>query len=185
MQYAHIRLRFPSVSAEKSSPAGFPAGDALYFEKLLFCLDRSLSGGESCDGNTERAAGNVAQTDVVAELHGGGVAALLAADAQLDVRAGLTAKFGSHLDEAADAGLIQLGERIGLVDLAVIVGSEELARVVTAEAVGQLGQVVGAEAEELSFFCHFVGGEASSKKTSSVANFLSWYHILEHMKNKA
>ena len=110
---------------------------------------------------------------------------MLAADAQLDVGAGLAAAFGSYLDQLANAVLIQLCEGIVFVDLSVVVSGQELACVVTAEAEGHLSQVVGAEAEELSFFCHFVGGEASSKKTSSVANFLSWYHILEHMKNKA
>lgn len=110
---------------------------------------------------------------------------MLAADTQMQVGVHAAAQLAGHIHQLADALLIQLGEGIILVDLLIIVSAEELACVVTAEAVGQLGQVVGAEAEELSFFCHFVGGEASSKKTSSVANFLSWYHILEHMKNKA
>lgn len=121
----------------------------------------------------------------MAELDGSRVAAVLAADTKLDVRAGGLTELASHLNELAYANLVELCERIVLVDLLIIVSAEELACVVTAEAEGHLSQVVGAEAEELSFFCHFVGGEASSKKTSSVANFLSWYHILEHMKNKA
>ena len=143
---------------------GYAYHGLLFYESLFpLVFDSSLSGGESCDGNTERAAGNVAQTDVVAELHGGGVAALLAADAQLDVRAGLTSQLRGHLDEAADAGLIQLGERIGLIDLAVIVGSEELARVVTAEAEGHLRQVVGAEGEELGLLGDGIRGQSRAR----------------------
>ena len=48
----------------------------------------------------------------MAELDGGRVAAMLAADAQLDVGAGLAAAFGSHLDQLANAVLIQSGEGI-------------------------------------------------------------------------
>ena len=152
---------------------------------LLHVLDRSLCGGEAGDGHAERAAGDIVQADLVAELDGHGVAAVLAADAEVNVGVGLATELCSHSNELADADLVKAGEGIALVDLLVVVRAEELAGVVTAEAEGHLSQVVGAEAEELSFFCHFVGGEASSKKTSSVANFLSWYHILEHMKNKA
>ena len=81
----------------------------------------------------------------MAEFDRGRVAALLAADAELDVRAGLTAQLRRHLDEAADACLIKLGERVGFVDLAVVVGRNELARVVTGEAEAHLRQIVRAE----------------------------------------
>ena len=83
------------------------------------------------------------------ELNRSRVAAVLAADAQLDVRAGLLAELGSHLNELANAVLVKAGERIRLVDLLVVVRAEELGRVVTREAEGHLGQVVGAEGEEL------------------------------------
>ena len=98
----------------------------------------------------------------MAELHGGGVAALLAADAQLDVRAGLAAQLAGHLHQTAHAHLIQLGEGIGLVDLPVVVAGQELAGVVAAEAEGHLGQVVGAEGEELGLLGDVVGGEGGT-----------------------
>ena len=75
----------------------------------------------------------------MAELDGGGIAAVLAADAQLDVGAGLAAQLGSHLHQLAHAVLIQTGEGIALEDLVVIVGAQELAGVVTAEAEGSSG----------------------------------------------
>ena len=78
----------------------------------------------------------------MAELDGRGIAAVLAADAEVDVRVGLAAHLGGHGDELADAGLIETGERIALVDLLVVVRAEELAGIVTAEAEGHLGQVV-------------------------------------------
>ena len=103
-------------------------------DSLLLVLDRGLRSGKSCDGDAERAAGDVRQANLVAEFDRGRVAALLAADAKLDVRAGLTAQFRCHLDKAANAGLVQLGERIGLIDLTVIVGGKELTGVVAGEA---------------------------------------------------
>ena len=47
----------------------------------LHFLDGSLCGGEAGDGHAERAAGDIVQADLVAELDGRGIAAVLAADA--------------------------------------------------------------------------------------------------------
>ena len=151
---------------------------------MLFA-NSCLCCAEACDRHAEGRAGDIIKADVVAELDRARVAAVLTADTAVELRVDGLAQRDGHLHKLAYAVLIKLCERIVLKDLGVIVSVEELACIVTAEAEGHLSQVVGAEAEELSFFCHFVGGEASSKKTSSVANFLSWYHILEHMKNKA
>ena len=63
-----------------------------------------------------------------------GVAAVLAADAQAQVGTGGAAIGGSHLDQLAHADLIQVLERIALVDLVVVVSAQELGCVVTAEA---------------------------------------------------
>ena len=52
----------------------------------------------------------------MAELHGVGVAAVFAADAELDARAGLVALLDGDLHELADAGLVNRGERILLDD---------------------------------------------------------------------
>lgn len=95
---------------------------------ILLVLDRGLGGGEAGDGDAEGAAGDVGQADLVAECDGRRIAALLAADAELDVRAGLAAELRCHLDEAADACLVELGERIGLVDLAGIAGLAKLGK---------------------------------------------------------
>ena len=54
--------------------------DALAGE--LHLLDSSLSGGQTGDGHTEGRAGHIVQADPVAELHRGGVAAMLAARQQ-------------------------------------------------------------------------------------------------------
>ena len=52
-------------------------------EPLLGVLDGSLCGGQTGDGHAAGGAGHIVQTHAVAELHAGGVAAVLAADAQM------------------------------------------------------------------------------------------------------
>ena len=52
---------------------------------------------------------------------------MLAADAQTQVGTGLTAVMCSHLDQLADADLVQMLERIALVDLVLVVSAQELA----------------------------------------------------------
>ena len=64
----------------------------------------------------------------MAELDGGRVAAVLAADAQLDVRTGLLAQIAGHLDQLAYAVLVEFCEWVELVDLLVVVVVEELCR---------------------------------------------------------
>ena len=65
------------------------------------------------------------------ELHRAGIAAVLAADTQVQLGTDGTAELGSHGHQLADADLVDAGERVVLVDLLVVVGAEELAGVVT------------------------------------------------------
>ena len=123
-------------------------------------LNRSLRSGQTCDRHTEGRAADVVQTDVVAELNARGIAAVLTADAQAQIGAGLTAIVCGHLHQLAHADLIQVLERIALVDLVLIVCAQELGSVITAEAEGHLGQVVGAEAEELGLLGDLAGSQS-------------------------
>ena len=125
-------------------------------------FDSSLSGGQSGDGHAEGRAGDVVQANLVAELNAHGIAAVLAADAVVQLSAGGLALGDSHLHQLADAGLVQLGEGIVLIDLGIVVGGQELACIVTGEAEGHLSQVIGAEAEELSFLGDLVGSQAGT-----------------------
>ena len=72
---------------------------------------------------------------------------------------GLATTLDTQLDELADAGLVEAGERVVVHHLGVLVGGQERARVVPAEAETGLGEVVGAEAEELGVLGHIGGGE--------------------------
>ncbi len=66
----------------------------------------------------------------MAELDGSRVAAVLAADAQVQGCICFAASLCAHLYETANAIHVDVHERIGLIDLVVIVGIEELASVV-------------------------------------------------------
>ena len=99
----------------------------------------------------------------MAEFDGGRISAVLAADAQFKIRTGAAALFRRHADELSHAVLIQLGERIGFINLALIVVNQELARIVTGEAVGHLGQVIGSEGEELRFFSDLIGQKSRAR----------------------
>ena len=81
-------------------------------------------------------------------------------------------EFDSHLHQLADADLIQLRERIVLVNLLVVVSVEELACVVTAEAEGHLSQVVRTEAEELSLLRDIVSGKSRSRDLDHRTDFI-------------
>ena len=98
------------------------------FSELLVhrtgCFNGSLRRSKTSDRYTERRAGNVGEANVVAELDGSRVAAVLAADTKLDVRAGGLTELASHLNELAYANLVELCERIVLVDLLIIVSAE-------------------------------------------------------------
>ena len=66
---------------------------------MALIADGSLGGGEAGDGHTEGRAGHIVQTHLVAELHGGGIAAVLAADAQMQLGAGGAAHLAGHIHQ--------------------------------------------------------------------------------------
>ncbi len=103
------------------------SGQRVYIFKLvLLRQNRGMRGSQTGDRHAEGRAGHVAQANVVAEHNGRRISAMLTADAQLDVGAGLAAQLGSQLNQLAHAVLIQTGEGIGLADLLVVVGVQEL-----------------------------------------------------------
>src|SRR4029077_8948062 len=75
-------------------------------------LERRLGRGETGDGHTERRAGHVVHAHAVAELHRGRLAAVLPADADLQLGPRSPAELDRQLDELADAFLIEHLERV-------------------------------------------------------------------------
>ena len=142
------------------------------FFVLLALFNSSLGCCEACDRHTKGRAGDVVKADLVAELDGGRIAAVLTADAAVEFGTGASAELDRHLHQLADADGVEAGEGIGLVDLVLIVCGKELACVVAREAERHLGEVVRAEAEELCLFCDVVRGEGCARDLDHGADLI-------------
>ncbi len=95
----------------------------------------------------------------MAELHRRSLTAVLAADAELDIRSGLAAQFTTHLHQLTDPILIEGDERIVREEILLNIDGQEFAGIIAGKAVGGLGQVVGTEGEEFGF----LGDDISSQ----------------------
>ena len=137
------------------------AGATVDVRRLNF-LKRGLRGGQPCGEQPEGRAGDVVESDFVAELDGFRIAAMFAADADLQVGPGVASLGSGHLDEDTDASLVEGGEGVLLEDALLDVGRQEVVDVVARDAEGGLREVVGAEAEELGFLGDLVGSEAGA-----------------------
>ena len=95
-----------------------------------------------------------------------GIAAVLAADAELQVRLGLAAHPRRQPHEPAHARLVDRLERAAVDDLAPPCSAFEEAalHVVAREAERRLGEVVGAEREEVGVLGDPVGHEARPRQ---------------------
>ena len=112
----------------------------------------------------------------MAERDGRRVTAVLAADAEFEVRIRLATELAGHLHELADAVDVQVLERVVLVNLRIVVRAEELRCVVTAEAEGHLRQVVRAEAEEVRLLGDLVGRERGARDLDHRADVVLHVH---------
>jgi len=95
----------------------------------------------------------------VAELDGLRIAAMLAANANLQIGPRVAPLGRGHLHQQAHARLIEGGEGILFEDACLDIGRQEVVDVVAGNAERGLRQVVGAEAEELGFLGDLVGGK--------------------------
>ena len=126
-------------------------------------VDRSLCGGEARDGDTEGRATDVVHALFVAEYDGGGIAAVLAADPDLETLFGGAAEPDAGGDELPDAVAVDGLEGILVQDVLAEIFGEEGVSVVAAEAERELSEVVGAEGEEVGVVGDLVGGECGAR----------------------
>src|SRR3954454_16387093 len=96
--------------------------------------ERGLRGGEPRDRHAERRARHVVEPDLVAERDRSRIAAVLAADADLEVLAHLAAPLDADPHQRADDVAVDRDERISRQDAARRVDAEERRRVVAADA---------------------------------------------------
>src|SRR5581483_10009033 len=134
--------------------------------------ERRLRGGEPRDLHAERRAGHVVESGLMAERHRGRVAAVLTADADLESLSGLAAALDADADQRADACGIDRYERIARDEAARRVDAEEACGIVAADAEGGLGQVVGAEREELGASGDIVGQERRPRQLDHGADLV-------------
>ena len=113
-----------------------------YIDYLLL-FDSSLRRSDAGDGHAEGGAGDVVHAEFGAELHGGGLAAVFATDADFEFGACGTTFLDAHLYELANAFLIEDFEGVSFDDAVLFVEFEEFGSVVTREAEGHLCEVVG------------------------------------------
>src|ERR1041385_5218576 len=88
-----------------------------------------LRRGEARDRHAIGRARYIVEPDFAAELNRGRVAALLAADTELDVGAGLAAALGGDLDHLADAHPVERHKRVVLENAELLIGRSEERRV--------------------------------------------------------
>src|SRR6202795_1129235 len=130
---------------------------------LLF--DYRLRCGQPGDGHAERGCAHIVHLDLMAELDAFRVAAVLAADADLQFRPSAPAPRNAHTHQFPDSLDVQSLEGVGgkypglfFVDVVW----QEAAGVVAREAHGRLRQIVGAEGEELGYFGDLRGEQGCS-----------------------
>src|SRR5581483_11578078 len=116
---------------------------------LLLRPDRRLRGGEARDGYTEGRAGHVVEPGRVEEGDRCRVAAVLAADADLEIGPHPAAALGADPHQLAHAVGIDGDERIDLENAALRVVGENRCGIVARQPQAGLRQIVGAEREEL------------------------------------
>src|SRR5436190_19416591 len=113
-------------------------------------VERRLRGSEPRDRHPEGRAADVVQAGHVEERDRIGVAAVLAAYPELEPRVPLAADPCGQSHQPANAGLVDRLERAAVDDLLLEVSRQDPAfDVVAREAERALGQVVGAEREEV------------------------------------
>ena len=88
---------------------------------------------------------------------------MFAADADFQLGLDAATFADAHFNELAYANLVEDFEGIGLDDAVFLVEFEELGSIVTREAEGHLGEVVGAEGEEVGYGGNLVGGERCTR----------------------
>lgn len=130
---------------------------------ILVLQQLRLRRRQSCDGHARAGAGDVVEADVVAEADGAGVAAVFAADADFQFRVGRATFAYRHLHQLSHALDVEYFERVIFEDAGLGVGGQELVLgIFAAEREGGLGEVIGAEGEELGGLGHASGAHAGT-----------------------
>src|SRR5450759_2299273 len=127
-----------------------------------FHRERRLGRREPRDRHAIRRRADVVEADLVEEVNRRRVAAVLAADPELQVGPAPTAALDAVAHEVADSLYVDRREGILLEDLLLLVDLQELPAVVARKPKGELRQVLRADREELRLARDLIGHEASA-----------------------
>jgi len=114
---------------------------------LILISKNRLRGREPRNRNAIRRAAHVVEAYVVTEHHRLRLAAVFAADADIELRIHLATEFDADLHQFANSGLIYRYERVARQDLPVDVFADELSGIVARETEGRLREIVCTEKE--------------------------------------
>src|SRR5262249_19387662 len=134
--------------------------------------ERGLGGRQARDRHPERRARDVVEPDGIAERDRSRIAAMLAADAELEIVPRLAPALDRNLDELADAFTVERDERIDRQDALRRIGTEKARGVVAADAERGLGQIVGAEREEFRGFGDLAGEQRGARQLDHGADLI-------------
>src|SRR5208283_4944766 len=158
-------LRQPAVECNYA-PVNAVRGialDVLEFALRLTSLDRGLRRRQLRHRQAEGRARYVVESQAMTELDARRVAAMLAADPNLDALFGLAAAFDPDPHQIADTLGVEFLKGILQVDAAREIVVEELRRVVARQAVGHLREIVGAEGKKVRDFGDLAGFDTGAR----------------------
>ena len=136
-------------------------------------LESGLSGGKAGNGHAQGRAGDVVEANLVEEGDRVGVATVLTADAEANVGADLAAKLDSKLHQLANTLAVKLLKGVAGQNTALDVLGHELGLgIVTGEAKGHLGEIVGAKAEELGLLGQLISLEGCAGHLNHCADLV-------------
>ena len=140
------------------------------FIEIRLLLYGGLCGGKQCGGHTIGRTADIVQSYLMAKGDGGGIAAMLSANAIVQVFTGRAALFDCDLDQLSHAGLVDAYERIFVEYAIVDVIRQKASCVITAQTKRSLRQVVGSKREEIGFFGNFISCERGSWQLNHCAD---------------
>src|SRR4029077_11134817 len=131
-----------------------------------------LRRGEPRNRHPEWRTRNVIKADLVTERHRGRIAAVFAANAELELLPHFAAALGGNADQFADAVAIERYERIARQNAFGRVNAQKACRIVAADAECGLREIVGAKREELRRLGDFVSFQRGARQFDHGADLI-------------
>src|ERR1700691_3388530 len=126
-------------------PVSVETGARILSGRRRLLAQRRLRGSKARNRHPKRRARYVIKSDLVTEHDRCGIAAMLTANAELDVRPRFTAASGGNAHKLADAVPIDRHKRIGRQNALSGVNAQEARGIVAADAQSGLGEIICAE----------------------------------------